>query len=354
MAKGSDLLYLTRREWLQANAALGAAVVVPGCAASRGVTGSVASSARRTPMPYDVVIVGGGPAGLSAALALGRARKHVLLCDAGPRRNAAAAHMHNFVTRDGTPPDEFRGVGREQLATYPNVDVRDVHVEAVTGAKGAFHVTVGEGSVEARRLLLCTGMIDQMIPIDGFGELWGHAIVQCPYCHGWEVRDRPWGYLARPEHASHFLPFAVQLRGWTPDVVIFTNGTFEVPRPARAQLQAAGVRIETTPVARLMSKGRKLEEVELSNGERVRCELLFVHPPQQQTELVRALGVALDDGGFVQVDLMRRETSAPGIYAAGDSTTPMQAAIAAAASGLQAAAAINVELTMDLASMGAL
>jgi thioredoxin reductase len=305
-------------------------------------------------MPYDVVIVGGGPAGLSAALALGRARKRVLLCDSGPRRNATAEHMHNFVTRDGTPPEEFRRAGREQLTTYPNVEIREAHVDAVTGEKGAFHVTLGGGNVETRRLLLCTGMIDQMLPIDGFRELWGHAIVQCPYCHGWEVRDRPWGYLARPENASHFLPFAVQLRGWTRDVVIFTNGAFEVPEAARLQLQVAGARIETAPVARLVAKGRQLEAVELSTGARVRCEVLFAHPPQQQTELVRALGVALDDGGFVQVDPMRRETSVPGIYAAGDSTTPMQAAIAAAASGLQAAALMNVELTMELASTGAL
>lgn len=305
-------------------------------------------------MHYDVVIVGGGPSGLSAALALGRACKRVLLCDSGPRRNAAAEHIHNFVTRDGTPPEEFRRIGREQLATYPNVEVRDAHVDAVTGEKGAFRVSLGAEHVEARRLLLCTGMVDQMLSIEGFGDLWGHAIVQCPYCHGWEARDRPWGYLARLEHTSHFLPFAMQLRGWTKDVVIFTNGTLDVPGTARTQLQAAGARIETAPVARLVAKEKKLEAVELSNGERVRCELLFVHPPQQQTELIRALRLALDDAGFVQVDPMKRETSVPGIYAAGDSTTPMQAVIAASASALQAAAFVNMELTMELASQGAL
>lgn len=303
-------------------------------------------------MPYDVIIVGGGPAGLSAALALGRARKRVLLCDAGPRRNAAAAHMHNFVTRDGTPPDEFRRVGRAQLETYPNVEVRDAAVGTVTGAKGAFRVAVGADEIEARRILLCTGMIDEMLPLDGFRELWGHAIVQCPYCHGWEVKDRPWGYLARPELASHFLPFAIQLRGWTRDVAVFTNGTFEVPEASRAQLEAAGVRIETAPVARLVAKGRALEAIELANGARVRCETLFAHPPQRQTDLVRALGLALDDAGFVKVEPMKRETSVPGIYAAGDLCTAMQAAIAAAASGLQAAAVLNLEVTMELAATG--
>jgi thioredoxin reductase len=262
--------------------------------------------------------------------------------------------MHNFVTRDGTPPDEFRRVGRAQLANYPNVELRDAPVAAVTGGKSTFQITVGTATVEARRLLLCTGMVDQMLPIEGFRELWGHTIVQCPYCHGWEVRDRAWGYFARPENASHFQPFVLQLRGWTRDVVVFTNGAFELPEPAQIQFRAAGIQVETAPVARLVAKGRRLEAVELSNGARVKCEMLFAHPPQQQTELVRALGVALDNKGFVQVDPMTRETSVPGIYAAGDSTTPMQAAIAAAGSGVQAATFINVELTMELATTGAL
>lgn len=304
-------------------------------------------------MSYDVVIIGGGPAGLSAAMALGRARKHVLLCDSGPRRNARAVHLHNFVTRDGVTPDEFRRVAREQLSQYPNVVVEDVHVGSVTGARGAFHVAAGANTVEARRILICTGMIDEMLPIDGFRELWGHAVVQCPYCHGWEVRDRPWGYLVRAENASHVQIFALQLRGWTNDVCVFTNGESEIPEAAQSQLVAAGVRIETARIGRLVGREHRLEAVELSNGTRVGCELLFAHPPQHQVDVVRALGVALDSEGFVQVDPMSRQTSVPGVFAAGDLTTRMQAAIAAAASGMQAAAMVNVELTMDRSSRGA-
>ena len=305
-------------------------------------------------MPYDVVIIGGGPAGLSAALALGRARKRVLLCDSGPRRNAAAVHMHNFVTRDGVTPDEFRRLAREQLRQYPSVVAQDVLVGSVTGAKGAFQVAAGADTVYARRVLLCTGMIDEMLPLDGFRELWGHAVVQCPYCHGWESRDRPWGYLARAEHASHLQMFALQLRGWTKDVCVYTNGDFELPAAAKSQLIAAGLRIETARIGRLVGRDHRLEAIELSNGTRVGCELLFAHPPQHQVDVVRALGVALDSEGFVQVDPMSRQTSVPGVFAAGDLTTRMQAAIAAAASGMQAAAMMNHELTMELASGGAL
>jgi thioredoxin reductase len=304
-------------------------------------------------MQYDAIIAGGGPAGLSAALALGRARRRVLLCDSGPRRNAAAERIHNFVTRDGIPPDEFRRIGRQQLEAYPNVEVRDARVDAVTGTKGSFRVAIGTGIAEARRLLLCTGMIDEMLAIDGFSELWGHGIFQCPYCHGWEAQDRAWGYLASAADVSHFLPFALQLRGWTDDVMVFTSGTFEVPDETRVRLQAAGVRLTTAPLARLVVREGRLAAVELSDGTQVRCEALFAHPPQRQVELVRSLGVALDEHGFVQVDPMRRESSVPGIYAAGDLTSRMQGAIFGAAAGVQAAAAVNVELMMELASNGA-
>jgi thioredoxin reductase len=305
-------------------------------------------------MPYDVIIVGGGPAGLSAALALGRGRKRVLLCDSGPRRNAAAEHIHNFVTRDGTPPDEFRAVGREQLAAYPKVEVRDAPVDGVSGSSGAFRVAIGADVVEARRVLLCTGMIDEMPAIEGFRELWGHSVFQCPYCHGWEVQDRPWGYLARAADLPHLVPFATLLRGWTRDVVAFTGGAFEVPADAVERLRAAGVRLEMAPLARLVADEHRLQAVELSDRTRVRCEVLFSHPAQRQVALVRALGVALDDDGFVRVDPMTRETSVPGIHASGDLTTRMQGAVFAAAAGVQAAAAINGALTMELASSGAL
>jgi thioredoxin reductase len=283
-----------------------------------------------------------------------RARKRVLLCDSGPRRNAAAVKIHNFVTRDGTPPDEFRDVARQQLAQYRNVEVRDVRVESATGTRGEFRVGLTSAVVGTRRILLCTGMLDELLPLEGFRELWGRSIFQCPYCHGWESQDRRWGYLAREADAPHLLPFVLQARGWSCEVVVFTTGGFVVADETRATLDAAGIRLETSPVVRLVVREQLLEAVELSNGTRVACEILFAHPPQWQVELVHALGVALDDDGYVRVDPIKRETSVPGIYASGDLTTRMQSAIFAAASGSHAAAAINGELTMELVSTGAL
>ncbi|HEY6726369.1 MAG TPA: NAD(P)/FAD-dependent oxidoreductase [Polyangiaceae bacterium] len=298
-------------------------------------------------MPFDVVIVGGGPAGLSAALALGRARTSVLLCDAGPRRNATAEQVHNFVTRDGTPPDEFRRIAREQLAAYPSVDVRDAAVQSVAGEKGNFRVVIGADTVEARRILVCTGMLDELPAIEGLPELWGHAVFQCPYCHGWEAKDLAWGYLVRPEQGAHVLPFALRLRSWSRDVTLFTNGELELPEEERRRLRSAEIRIETLPVARLMARAHRLEAIELEGGTLVRCEALFVHPPQRQVSLVQALGLALDDDGYVQVDPMKRETSVPGVFAAGDLTTRMQSAIIAAAAGMHAAAALHVDLVLE-------
>jgi thioredoxin reductase len=304
-------------------------------------------------MTYDIVIVGGGPAGLSAALALGRGRKHVLLCDSGPRRNSAATRIHNFVTRDGTPPDEFRRVAREQLRAYPNVEVYDTPVESITGERGAFRATIGKKVTPARRILLCTGMIDRGFPIEGFSELWGHAIFQCPYCHGWEIKDRPWGCLASAENAPHLVMFATLLRGWTNELVVFKAGAFELSEDTKSQLNAMGVRVEESPAKKLLAEGHHLEAIELESGVLVPCEALFAHPPQEQVALVRSLGLGLDGDGLVQVDPMRRETSIPGIYASGDLTTRAQGAILAAADGMRAAGMINLDLTADSIASGA-
>ena len=301
-------------------------------------------------MNYDAVIVGGGPAGLAGALTLGRARKRVLLCDSGPPRNAAAVHVQNFVTRDGTPPAEFRRLAREQLRAYPNVEVRDVRVDAITGERGAFEARLGADRVRARRVLMCTGMIDELPDIEGFRELWGRSIFACPYCHGWEVQDRHFGLLAtHPE----MLTFAIFLRGWSRDVTLLTNGRVAIPSDVRTALKDSDVRVEERPIARLRTEGGHLAAVEFAAGESIDLEVLFAHPEQRQVDIVRALNLALDEKGFVRTDDMR-ESSVAGIYVAGDLITPAQSAVLAAAAGMFAAAALNRALTIELATSGAL
>ncbi|MGE0784152.1 MAG: NAD(P)/FAD-dependent oxidoreductase [Sandaracinaceae bacterium] len=296
---------------------------------------------------FDAVLVGGGPANLAAALTLGRARRRTLLADAGPRRNAAATHVHNFLTRDGTPPDEMRRIARAQLTPYASVEARDEAVTAIRGERGAFEVELTSGTVMARRIVLGTGMIDGAVSIDGFAERWGHAIFQCPYCHGWEARDRPWAYLVTPSAASHMVPFALQALRWTDTLTVLTNGEIEVAEADAARLRARGIRLESAAVRRLVGPGRTLSSIELVDGSSIACEALFAHPPQRQVPLVQALELELDEAGYVRVHELRAETSRAGIFAAGDLTTPGQAAILAAGAGMRAAAMINMELALE-------
>jgi thioredoxin reductase len=256
--------------------------------------------------------------------------------------------MHGFVSRDGTPPKEFRRIAREQLAPYDSVETRSALVTDISGSRGEFEVRLADGIVNARSIVLCVGMIDELPDTPGYRELWGTAVFQCPYCHGWEVRGQAFGYIAP---SAEKVEWAMFLRGWTRDVRVFTDDKFEVPSEVRERLVEAGVSIEERRIRRLITSatGERLEAVELENGVRVPRDVLFVRPPQRQTELVSRIGLELDEQGYVRVN-EQKETSTPGIYAAGDLTTQSQAALLAAAAGAQAAYALNHALTMEMAT----
>lgn len=292
----------------------------------------------------DVVVVGAGPAGLSAALALGRSRRRVAVLDQGVRRNARAQHMHNFVTRDGITPEEFRRIGREQLAQYTTVAYHEAGARSISRRDGGFEVNIGDGALLAKRILLCTGLMDEPLPIQGFTELWGSAIFQCPYCHGWENRDLRWGYVMQTLES---VDFVLKLQTWASKVIVFTYGGLELPPEVVARLVGRGIELESRVVVRLRTKAsnpRELLGVEMADGAVVECDILFAHPKQHQVPLIVEMGLDLDGHGFVAVDPVTRQTSMSGVYAAGDSTTRMQGAIFAAAAGTQAAVMINHDL----------
>jgi thioredoxin reductase len=347
---------MNRREWLESGLQIGLALGWSGCAANAplmchrsGRRRVMSGAGEQESDSVDVAVIGGGPAGLSAALVLGRACKRVVLYDAGEPRNSRAAQIHGFVTQDGTSPAAFRRIAREQLASYPAVELRSERVHAIGGTRGRFQIGGAAGNIWAKRVILCLGLIDELPALPGYRELWGHAIFQCPYCHGWEARDQAIGLLAPTPQMLDWSPF---LLGWSRDVVVFTEGRFVPDAATQQRLNQVGVRIETRAIRELLvsrSAGEvvpQLAAVELADGTQIRRDLLFARPPQRQQPLVASLALALDDLGFVRVDDLR-QTSVPGIYAAGDLTTLMQGALLAAAAGAQAAYALNHELTIE-------
>jgi thioredoxin reductase len=294
-------------------------------------------------MHTDVLIVGGGPAGLNAALVLGRARKRVVLCDAGPPRNAAAGEMHNFVTRDGITPAAFRAEAHREITAY-GVERREARVTAIARDGDRFRATLDDGELTADRVVLAVGMVDEHPDWPGYRELFGSSIHLCPYCHGWELRDQPIGLIAA---SPQIVEWSLLLTGWSRDLIVIADPRVEVPAELAARLAAASVRLVVGTPRALIAEAGRLAAVELTSGERIARTGLFVKPPQRQTDLVSSLGLALDDFGFVRTE--NYVTSVPGIYAAGDLATGMQGAVIAAAAGMAAAAHLNHALTITRA-----
>jgi thioredoxin reductase len=287
------------------------------------------------PESYEVAIIGGGAAGLSAALVLGRARRRVIVIDAGQPRNAPAAHMQGFLSRDGTPPRELLEVGRAEVLHYGVELVTDRVVDARDGF--TLHLLSGR-IVEARHVLLATGAGDVLpVGIEGAGARWGRDFLHCPYCHGWEVRDRPVGVLGSVEHAH-------LLRQWTDDVTLFTH-TATVTDAERATLHARGIAVVDGTVERLVVEDDRLRAVQLAGGRTVEREALFMRPALRANldNPAVLLGCELREDGLVRTGADGR-TSVAGVWAAGNATNPRAQVITAAGEGSAAAIAINTEL----------
>jgi thioredoxin reductase len=298
--------------------------------------GATAQPTRR----FDVVVVGGGPAGLSAALVLGRACRSVLVCDSGRGRNAPAAGVHGFLTQDGIPPAELRRIGREQLRPY-HVEWHDGAVVDARKSEGGFEVTLdGAGVVACRKLILATGMVDVLPEIPGLRELWGASVIHCPYCHGWEYRGKPWAVLVPPEAA---IETATLLFGWTRELTLLTDGPSRLTPEDRAWLEKRGVEVVEGRVERLEGKGGRLRSILLEGGRRLEREVLFVRTQlRQSSDLPVRLGCELVvDGpkaGMARTDPFGA-TSVEGLYIVGDASDAGSPSVAsAAAEGATAAA----------------
>jgi thioredoxin reductase/SAM-dependent methyltransferase len=300
---------------------------------------------------YDVVVVGGGAAGLSGALALSRARRTVLVVDAGQPRNAPAGHVHNYLGREGTPPAELLAIGREEVAGYGGEVVAGEVVRAER-LDGGFRVELAGGrSVHARRLLVTTGLTDELPDIPGVRELWGSDVLHCPYCHGWEVRDRAIGLLGGPMgmHA------ALLWRQWSADVTLFRHTGPDLTDEEREQLAALHVRVVEGEVAALETSDGRLSGVRLASGEVVARDAVVV-PPRfvANSAVLRSLGlepVEMEIDGHVFGTYIPSEpmgaTSVAGVWVAGNVANLQAQVISSAAAGLNAASQINVDLITE-------
>ena len=286
---------------------------------------------------YDVVVAGGGAAGLSAALVLLRARRTVAVVDAGGPRNAPAAHMHGFLSRDGMPPRDLLAAGRSEVSSYGGTLIDDT----VVGVEPGFSVRLaGASPLRARRILVATGLRDQLPEVPGVRERWGRDLLHCPYCHGYEVRDQPLGVLGgSPEAVRH----ALLVRQWSPDVILFPHTDTLIPEQ-RERLTARAIRIAEGKVMRLVVDKDQLEGVELSDGTVFARTAVFVRPRfVPNAGLLTGLGCAVDANGWVVHDPVGR-TSVAGVWVAGNAADPRAQVISAAGQGSAAAIALNTDL----------
>ncbi len=293
---------------------------------------------------FDVVVVGGGPAGLSAALMLGRCRRRVLLCDVGEPRNRRASALHGYLTRDGTPPATLNRLGRDELPRY-GVEIRSLGVtDACRIATDRYRISLADGSQELGRfLLIATGVIDDIPAVTGFDDCYGRSVFHCPYCDGWEWRDRRLAVFGGGVAAPHL---ALALKTWSADLVLCTHGA-RITRAARERLARNDIAVRTARLERLEHTDGALQAIVFASGDPLPRDAVFFSTGQHpQSDLAVKLGCALTHRGTVKTGTLC-DTNVPRVFVAGDASRDAQFAVVAAAEGVKAAVAINTALQAE-------
>lgn len=297
-------------------------------------------------MIYDCAIIGGGPAGLNAALVLGRARRSVALIDNNRPRNAVTHASHGFITRDGVTPAEFRRVAHEELQRYPSVDHLPFEVVSVSQAQGGFEIEdLGGVRVQARRLILATGLKEIFPEIEGLSPLYGKSLFNCPYCDGWELRDQPLAIVSEYPSVFHM---AKMLLNWSKDLLVCTHGQTPLSEEQRQQLETKGIVVIEQPVAAFHGQNGRLEHIRFADGTDVARTGGFVAPKLvQSSTLGEQLGCEITELGGIRTD-DKGQASVSGVYAAGDASyfAPSQL-IFAAADGSRIGMSVNMDLTEE-------
>lgn len=294
---------------------------------------------------YDVIIVGGSYAGMSAGLQLARARRRVLVVDAGKRRNRFAASAHGFLGSDGRTPDAIAAAGKADLLAYPTVTWREGSVDELRAEGSGFVARVGGDRIEARRVVLASGIVDELPSIPGIADRWGRTVFHCPYCHGYELDQGRLGVLASNPLAMHQAPLVAEW-GRPGETTLFLNGAFEPDAEQTAELRAHDVHVEKGRVVALGGDGPAID-VHLEDGRIVHLDGLFVMPRVRfERRLAESLGCALEEGptgAFIATDAMK-ETTVPGVFACGDVARPFGSVAFAVADGVMAGTAAHRSL----------
>jgi thioredoxin reductase len=294
---------------------------------------------------YDCIIIGSGPAGLSAALMLGRCRRKVLVCAAGEPRNARAGGLHNYLTRNGIKPLEFLRLAREEVREYPSVEFLTAEVSDARRTAEGFRVVCTDGTaLSSRKLLLATGVVDELPDIEGLRPLYGTSVHHCPYCDGWEWRDQPVAVYGRGEDGS---ALALGLTVWTDDLVLCTDGPSGLNGKQRDELARHGIEVRENLVVRLEGQRGWLSRIIFADAEPLPRQALFLQTGQhQRSDLARRLGCRFNGKGAVATGSCEA-TDVPGLYVAGDASKEAQFVVVAAAEGSEAGMAINKALLKE-------
>lgn len=294
---------------------------------------------------FDVIIVGAGPAGLSAALVLGRCRRRVLICDAGHPRNAMSHGLHGYLTRDGIEPAEFLRIGRDQLRQYETVELRETEVTDARRVAENFELTLADGQhVVSRKLLLATGVVDDLPEIEGLAAFYGAGVFHCPYCDGWEMRDQPLAVYGRGENGAGL---ALELILWSRNLVLCSDGPSQLSDKELERLTKHNIPVREDRIARLEGSKGVLERIVFADGDSLEVRGMFFSTGQRQgSDLPKKLGCEFTEQGCVDTADYEK-TKVPGLYAAGDASRFVQFVIVAASEGAQAAVAINKELMQE-------
>jgi thioredoxin reductase len=296
---------------------------------------------------YDVVIVGGGAAGLSAALVLGRCRRRVVICDEGQHRNASSHEIHCLLGHEGTPPAALYALGKKELAQYATVTLCASRVVEITPVEDRFSVARDDGSpMTARKILLATGLKDEVPQLEGIESLYGRSVHHCPYCDGFEHRDQPLAVYGAGDKGAGL---ALMMKLWSSDVVLCTDGKGEVSAGMRERLQQHGITVHNEAIARLEgSDDGSLHTIHLQSGQALKREAMFFTTGcVQHSDLWASLGCIRDQKGGIVNNRLTEESSVPGVYVAGDASRDVLLVAVAIAEGAKAGVAINRALLIE-------